>query len=244
MTPKRPYFVMHLEGTQSEELMKWGSLMTAGGHEALLWVHMCPAHCKKDFVQDDILHLTTLRVVDEREDWMENCLAVGRGGQEDEDQVPMLRAAMSGLPPGRRDERHPPQEQEDIEASKEAKLKKKKKKQERKREQPSKAVVKGLNVLFERTGLDKHVHVSKFMRKARKVQKEHSTSSDSTSSASRSSRYSQAGGLSFGEEDRIRKVARTCPGGLTRMALQEVRNLLLVSTGDSEMETTIGPLFV
>ena len=29
--------------------MKWGSLMTAGGHEALLWVHMCPAHCKEGF---------------------------------------------------------------------------------------------------------------------------------------------------------------------------------------------------
>ena len=250
VTEKGQYLVIALEGTQSEELMKWSSMMTAGGCEALLWVHICLNSCKKDCVQDNLLHMTGLQGLKIVEDWMSNCMPV-QGGVGDLDELGALRESMKDLPSadGLGDDTLPPANdlnprlRTERKENEESARKKRKGKEKRNSERPSKAVGKTMEPLFKGTGLDKNVRVSKYVKKGKR-RKQRSESTHSDKSTSSSSQPSETGVLIFGEEDRIRKLARTCLGGLTKMAVREVRRLLLVSTGEAEEQGDVSPLFV
>ena len=153
---------------------------------------------------------------------MENCMPVVAGGVGDLDALRQLRGAMNALPPaggpkpsgvpaeGEAEQRREDEKRE--EGTQSGKGVKKKKEKNRRSVRPSKAVVKDADALQTST-------------------------SDSGSSMTSSSQRSRAGGLSFGEEDRIRQLS-------PKMALREVRNLLLVSAGEAEAPGATGPLFV
>ena len=255
VTTKGQYLVFSLEGTQSEDLMKWGTLMTSGGREALLWVHLCPATCKKDFVQDDLLHLIGLQAMRKKEDWMENCMPVVVGGVGDLDELRQLRGAMNALPPAGGPKPSGVPAEGEAEQPRE----------DEKREegtQSGKGVLEVIELLLFEVEVCslcafRLVFLMYFLTRtfeSSPVPLNNTSASLTTALLGRTlllffsffffSQRSRAGGLSFGEEARIRQLSRSCPGGLTKMALREVRNLLLVSTGEAEAPGAIGPLFV
>ena len=232
---------MRLEGTQSEAMVKW-----AGAHPGrMIEVHPCLPDCGR-LSKDGLLHATKVKklLAGAKEDWMENVvdLAVAQGEGEDELARLRERAKERGHA-AVGEQRAPVVEKADAlsSSSEERRKKKKKKKKERKKKEEGEkqrvSATKDLTAVFGGTALDPQPSVRrKIKKKAKRSAKRKSRrSSSSTSSTSRMSSASgemaEDSGHLFGEEVKMKTLAKKYPGALTLSTLEQIQTAVVSQTG-------------
>ena len=229
-------------GTKDDELLRILSEAPA----FRLNVHVCGENCDGALTDPLLIHGKSLQEVDlKAQPWFTNLEAVGtpRGGPAP-DELARLRElqeqAREGAPGGdkkekKKDKKRRDKGEADGGEGRAAKTPKKK-------EEELDVGQKPLEVIYSHTGLDpiperrkKVLRRAKKLGKAKKKKKKKESSS-SKSSGSRSSSSSSGStddedsGL-FGEDTKLMKIWRRCPGALTAGAVREARHGLMTQAG-------------
>eukprot|EP00435_Cladocopium_sp_Y103_P072598 s2_g40.t1 len=237
------YMSLKLEGTQSEALVKW-----AGANPGKdLQVHLCPDGCNQ-MSKDGLVHVTRGKKLrdGEREGWMENLVGIDRRDGGEVDELAKVRQRAEERAAETAGEQRAPKPSGVVGSSAssgsstDAKKKKKKEKKKKKKEAKERGKIvatKELSALFSTTALDPSPAVRKRVRrKAKKAAKRRSTRTGSSSTSSRKSSSSShasvddAGHL-FGEEVKVKTVAKRFPGALTLSALEMMQTSLVSQSG-------------
>ena len=229
-------------GTKDDELLR----VLSGMDKKRMSVHVCKDDCPGSLTDPLLAHGRTVTEVDlKRLPWFTNLQAVG---PEPVDKTPDELAALRAMHEQSRAEEKEP----DVKPTK--KDKKKKREEEappeegRRSKSPKEAAEalevgqKSLSSVFSHTGLDpdpvrrkRILKKAKKLGKAQKKKKKKKGSSESkaasSSSSSTSSSSSDADSGIFGEDTKLMKIWRKCPGALSSGAVREARQGLLTQAG-------------
>ncbi len=245
---------LEVKGTTTERLLRWGS-----GHKLdYLRVHLCSPACPSESVADDYFHGHRVRLVKAglTQPWM-TCLEEGK-----HDDLRDLRVSM-GMVPDEGLKEKAKSSSTSSSRSKDKKKKKKKKKKDKDRKQKKKEEkvarekkedlspvgrrVRGqmpLKGVFGGTGLDPSPEVRRSFRKTarKKVGKSRKRCSSSRSSSSSSSSRSLSPENIFPETQRVRAVAKRCPGALACQSVEEMRDHLITASGQMWSQDVSGSI--
>lgn len=234
------YAELEATGTQDDELLR----VLSGAPGRKLSIHLCSEDCAGTLTDPLLIHGRSVEEVDLKDvPWLTNLEAV-RGDREAEipDEMTQLRALQAKA-----------KEKEGDDKKKQSKKEKKKGRGEeltgeegRLAKAPKKQAAgfevgqKDLEAIYAFTGLDldparrrKVLKRAKRLGKAKKKKKKSSSSSGGGGSSSSTSSSSSSGGDSglFGEDTKLAKIWKRCPGALTAGGVREARQGLLNQAG-------------
>ena len=225
-------------GTKDDELLR----VLSGTPDKLLSIHLCPEDCAGSLTDPLLIHGRTVQQVDpKRLPWLTNLVAVEPVPEREPDDMAKLRELQDKA-------------RADAEVDKKKAAKKEKKKRRGdgagagegrdlrppKRQQGDlETGQKALEDVYSSTGLDPDpVRRKKVLKRAKRLgkskkKKKSSSSTEGAESTSSSSTSTTSGGESglFGEDTKLAKIWKRCPGALTAGGVREARQGLLNQTG-------------
>lgn len=238
---EEPYLILNLLGTSSESLLKWAS-----GGSRVLRGHICGRECGGVITAPDLCHLQKVSKLkeDEKPPWWNNLVPA-------RDELAALRAADLQGDVGE----EPPLDPQRVREVK----RKEKDKKERSRDLVDKgegepatgskegkikrvkiSFQKDTQLVFGNTGMDPSPKVrsqvrkqlKKKFKKKKKKKKDSSESSGSKSTATITSSSTEEGEEQlFGQDMKIRRMARSGPGALSASSIVEMQEHLLTAGG-------------
>ena len=238
-----PHLSVQVLGTQTEELLR----AATGLPSREMVVHLCGTDCPGEPHAEDLLHVTKLKKLTDRdrEGWMSN-LKSPPGVRDEDDELARLReehAARQAFHP-----RGDGREREEIPAKEKDKKRRKSRSPEKKKTKVKVVETKDLSVVLGTTGVDPDPSVRRRVKRraAKMAQSKKSKSSGSsgdTSSDSESDTHLDT--KIFGGETKVVEIARKYPGALTCSTAEEVAETLVTQEGGiwDLQEGPIPPLF-
>lgn len=241
---------LRVKGTQSEALLRW-----LGGHPGQpVVVDLCTSDCGK-VSKDGLVHAEKVKVwtKENQESWMENMEDVEKTPVDELEELRRRSEALGSKPKEtdkKKGKSHSSSSGSESEKRKEAKKEKKKKKKKRKKEERKIEGTKALAAVFGSTGLDPDNQVrQRVLRRAKRVAKKkgrrNSSGSSSSSRSSSSTREEEVPSGIFGEEVRVKEVAKRCPGALSLSTVEQIQTSVVQQSGQPwQIERgSIPPLF-